>query len=192
MVIEGIITTENPDGSPHLAPIGPHVDEALTRWELKPFQTSTTFSNLRRTNRGVFHVVDDALLMANAVLGRCRHAKELLPLSDSFRASFENEHGWVLVDACRVFGLEILRWDVSQPRANAECRLTLNRELRAFWGWNRAAHSVLELCILASRLHLLPHDEVQRERERHQIIIEKTAGQRERAAWELLNRHLSQ
>jgi len=36
---------------------------------LRPFQTSTTFHNLKRQRAGVFHVVDDVLLLARAAIG---------------------------------------------------------------------------------------------------------------------------
>lgn len=186
MIIEGIITTEDSDGKMHVAPIGPHVDEGLNVWELKPFQTSTTFSNLYRTGRGVFHVVDDALLMARAVLGLCNDQA-----IEQF-AQFDPTLGWVLDDACRCFALKVQHWDVSQPRAIAQCEVKHQFERRPFWGWNRARHSILELAILASRMHLLDRDEIDREVARHKIIIDKTAGDRERLAWDLLQKRLSQ
>lgn len=186
MVIEGILTTENADGSLHVAPIGPHVDVELSTWTLKPFQTSSTFSNLRRTNRCVFHVTDDALLMAQSVLG-------LFNREDATPAAvFESEIGWLLSDACRVFALRIHTWDVSHARAEANCSLLWKREQRPFWGWNRAANSILEMSILTSRRHLLEPTHIATEMERHRIIIEKTAGPREKEAWELLKAHLSQ
>ena len=54
MILEGIVTTINADGTVNISPMGPIVDAALTRLELRPFQTSTTFQNLRRTGRACF------------------------------------------------------------------------------------------------------------------------------------------
>lgn len=115
----------------HVAPIGPHVDRELQSWSVKPFQTSTTFQNLIRTNRAIFHVTDDALLMAASVLGIGNTpSPEVLPptrqqhWSDRIqqrRASkWVHEKGWVLEQACRAFALRAERWDVSAPRP---CRL---------------------------------------------------------------------
>lgn len=202
MVIEGIITTENPDGSMHVAPIGPHVNESLTEWTLKPFQSSTTFANLRQRSRCVFHVVDDALLMAAAVMGLCspgqdwnRFANDRIPLeilSQLARAHFENDIGWILDDACTAYSLNIQNWDVTAPRAIAECRVTTTQQLRPFWGWNRAKNSILELAIVASRLHMLERDAIEAELKQHEVIIAKTAGPRELAAWNLLSEHINQ
>ena len=201
MVIEGILTTENADGSMHVSPIGPHVDPELTSWTLKPFQSSKTFLNLRDRSRAVFHVVDDPLLMAAAVLGLCNPSESSAEsairlsyerISELVAARFDDEIGWVLDLSCRSFGLEVSHWDVSEPRAIANCSLVRQDEHRPFWGWNRARHSLLELAIVASRKHMLDPSEIAGELVRHKIIIEKTAGDREIAAWELLNRHLSQ
>ena len=190
MVIEGIITTENSDGTMHVAPIGPHVDPHLTDWTLKPFQSSTTFENLRSTSRGVFHIVDDSLLMAAAVLGLCNEPESEYR-SELCDATHLTNVGWILNRSCRAVGLAVNAWDFTAPRATASCIAT-HRETRSeFWGWNRARHSILELAILASRVHILDKKIVVEELERHRIIVEKTAGPREFAAWELLKKHLS-
>jgi len=57
---------------------------------------------------------------------------------------------------------------------------------REFMGFNRAKHAVLEAAILATRTHLLPADQIRDEYARLQIIVEKTAGPREREAMALL------
>jgi hypothetical protein len=200
MVIEGIITTENPDGSMHVAPIGPHVNDSLSEWTLKPYQSSTTFANLYATQRAVFHVTDDALLMVAAVLGLCSdtHALDQIPnetvpkemLAGMVDAALVPEWGWVLQSTCRVFALKIERWNTSEPRAVADCRLIGTLEQRPFWGWNRARHSLLELAVLASRSHMLDLASHQAELLMHKTIIEKTAGLREKAAWQLISKNL--
>lgn len=201
MVIEGVLTTENADGSMHVSPIGPHVNEGLSAWTLKPFQSSATFINLRASSRAVFHVVDDPLLMAASVLGLCNVGEktaivdhflgvdELMRLTSS---QFKAEIGWVLDLGCRYFALAVAQWDISTPRAVATCSLSMQEDKRPFWGWNRARHSILELSILASRVHMLERAVIEEELKRHQNIIEKTAGTREIVAWELLKKHLSQ
>ncbi len=201
MVIEGVLTTENSDGSMHVSPIGPHVNADLSSWTLKPFQSSTTFINLRASSRAVFHIVDDPLLMAASVLGLCNGREKPTDLDlylsvdeiNQLTASqFKSEIGWVLDLGCRYFALAVADWDISAPRAVAVCSLSKQENKRPFWGWNRARHSILELSILVSRVHMLERSVIEGELNRHQIIIEKTAGTREIVAWELLKKHLSQ
>ena len=69
-ILEGIVTTLNVDGSVNISPMGPIVDDALDRLWLRPFKTSTTYQNLKRTGRGVFHVTDDVELLAQAAVGQ--------------------------------------------------------------------------------------------------------------------------
>jgi uncharacterized protein len=61
---------------------------------------------------------------------------------------------------------------------------------REFLGLNRARHAVLEASIIASRARWLPPAEIQAELERLQVLVDKTAGPREREAMELVRRHV--
>ncbi len=180
MIIEGILTTETEDGSMHVAPIGPHVDPELTQWELRPFQTSQSFALLRARSRGVFHVVDDALLMVQSVLARCN------PPHASPPARWTSDAGWILEHAVRAIPLSVAQWDVSTDRAIAFCTAGPSVEIRPFWGWNRARNSLLELAVLASRRHLIDRANLIYELNQHRIIIRKTAGPREFEALRLL------
>jgi hypothetical protein len=180
MILEGILTTETLDGHLHIAPMGPEVDANLTRWLLKPFKTSTSFQNLFRTNRCVFHVTDDALLLAKAVLG----------LANDWPSQYVPEVGYVLPDACHYFALGIENWDTSTDRALAHARVNQFQFQRPFFGWNRAKHAVLEAAILASRLGLLSRDSILADLERFEVWVQKTAGDREREAFQLIKSHI--
>src|SRR5690606_15080962 len=76
MILEGLMVTTNPDGTPNISPMGPIVNEEaeqggpLTELVLRPYHTSTTYANLKRTGEGVFHVTDDVLMIARAAVGR--------------------------------------------------------------------------------------------------------------------------
>ncbi len=182
LVLEAIITTELSDGAMHVAPMGPVVDESLQEWVLKPFQTSTTFQNMRRTNRCVVHVVDDAMLIANAVLGRANH----------YAASRIGDHGYVLSAACHWYALEVIDWNADQSRAIARCRVIETGVLKPFFGWNRAKHAVVEMAILASRVNILDRATLNAEVERCRVLVEKTAGRHESQAFQLLEEFIQQ
>jgi uncharacterized protein len=197
MIIEGIITTESVDGGMHVAPIGPHVDPELTRWQLKPFQTSTTFANLKRTGRCVFHITDHSILMASSVLGLgnagvdpIRHAKSepyRASIEASRRAAFHESIGWVLAECHRYVALKVDRWELDHPRATAHCSIVEQITVRPFWGWNRAKHALLELSILVSRQNMIDSETWQSEWNRQRVIVEKTAGPEEIEALALLS-----
>ena len=62
----------------------------------------------------------------------------------------------------------------------------IRRCTRRSSGFNRAQGAVIEAAILATRLHMLPREKVERELGYLQIAVEKTAGPREHEAWRLL------
>ena len=171
MIIEGIVTSQNREGILNIAPMGPIVDESLTWFRLRPFQTSTTFRNLEATGCGVFHVVDDVLLIAQAALNR-------LPLEVPTRPA-ETISGRVLESACRWYEFQVETLDASQERSEIQCRVPHTGVIREFFGFNRAKHAVLEATILATRLHLLPREQVLAQLNDLKIIVDKTAGPRE-------------
>ena len=70
MILEGIVTTRNNRGEMNIAPMGPIVEESMETLLLRPYKTSQTYQNLIRHPCGVFHVIDDLLLLARAAIGK--------------------------------------------------------------------------------------------------------------------------
>lgn len=182
-ILEGIVTTLNPDGSVNVSPMGPIVDDALDRLWLRPFQTSTTYRNLKRTGRGVFHVTDDVELLAQAAVGQPNPLPRFTqsPAGDAL----------ILADACRWYAFEIESLDDQAERTNIVARVTDRGTLREFLGFNRAKHAVLEAAILATRLHLLGVQEVLAEFDRLQVALDKTGGAAEQRAMSFLREHVT-
>src|SRR5487761_1030871 len=100
MILEGIVTTLNVDGGVNIAPMGPRVDGALRQFVLRPFRTSTTFQNLKRTGQGVLHVTDDVELLARAAIGRLQTLPDLAPA--------EGVAGYRLADTCRWYSFQVI------------------------------------------------------------------------------------
>ena len=180
MILEGTVTSRNEDGTINVAPMGPIVDESLTTLHLRPFQTSQTYRNLKRRPFGVFHVVDDVLLLARAALGKLDPPPELLPA--------ETIDGAVLAACCRWLEFQVESIDDAQERTSILARVVHTGRRRDFFGFNRAKHAVLEATILATRLHILPHAEILQQLALLKVPVEKTAGPREREAWDLVER----
>jgi hypothetical protein len=184
MILEGIVTTHNDDGSTNVAPMGPIVDESLSWLRLRPFQTSTTFHNLRRHRQGVFHVVDDVLLLAKAAIGRLSELPASRPA--------EKIDGAVLSDACRWYEFEVESLDESQQRAEILARVVHVGRIRDYFGLNRAKHAVLEAAILATRIHLIAPADLRQELDRLRTPVEKTAGPREFEAFQLIESYIDE
>jgi len=180
-ILEGLVTTRDDDDQPHLAPMGPRVSADFRRLLLRPFPTSHTFRNLKRSRAGVLHITDDVMLLAKAALG-------MADLPATFAATHID--GDVLCDCCRYFEFRITRIDETGERMILEAEVVHAATLRDFWGFNRAKHAMLEAAILMTRRHLLPHDEIVAEFRRFAVIVDKTAGPAEREAFDFLQKQL--
>lgn len=182
MILEGIVTTLSDDGEINVAPMGPVVDQSMTELLLRPFKTSQTYRNLKRHPFGVFHVVDDVLLLAEAAVNRLSSPPETVPA--------EKIEGAVLQSACRWYEFRIEEFEDRQDRTKLLARVLHRGRIRDFFGFNRAKHAVLEAAILATRLHLLPEDDIRRQFAELKVPVDKTAGPQETEAFRLLERYV--
>lgn len=184
MILEGIVTTRDSAGAVNVAPMGPIVDETMATLRLRPFQTSQTFRNLKVVPSGVFHVVDDVLLLAQAAIGRLPCRPPTFPA--------EQVPGVVLTQACRWYEFLVDTLDDSKERAEITARVVHSGRLRDFFGFNRAKHAVVEAAILATRIGLISREEILAEFARLKMPVDKTAGPREAEAFALLEEFVRQ
>ena len=163
------MTTINPDGSINCAAMG--VEWGEQRIVIKPFRGTRTLRNLRATPAAVVHLTDDILLFSQAALGD--------PHPPTRPAV--NVEGAILEDACswREVRVEAIE---DGERARVDTVVVGGGAGREFLGFNRACHAVLEASILASRARMLDPAEIRGELERLQVLVDKTAGPREREA----------
>lgn len=183
MILEGLVTTRNDDGSANLSPMGPRVDRDVTWLQLRPFQTSRTYHNLAARREGVFHVVDDVELLARCAIGQLT---ELPALTPSAVVAAD-----VLTSACRWYAFRVTRVGAESQRATLDCQIVDVGRGRDFFGFNRAKHAVLEAAILATRVSLLDPADILRQYAELAVIVEKTAGDQEQRAFELLRAYLA-
>ncbi|HLW64076.1 MAG TPA: DUF447 domain-containing protein [Gemmataceae bacterium] len=184
MILEGIITTVSPQGEMHIAPMGPRVEAGMERFLLRPFPTSQTYRNLLAHPEGVLHVTDDVLLLARAAIGMIKELPATKPA--------ERVRGFILAEACRAYEFRALSVDDSEERVKVPCEVLQVHRMRDFFGFNRAKHAVVEAAILATRVHLLPKQEILSEFTKLQVIIGKTGGEQVVEAFELLRQYVEQ
>ncbi len=186
MILEGIVTTLSGDAV-NIAPMGPRLFppyclQVGSCFELRPFRTAQTYANLLSHPEGVLHVSDDVLLLARAAISTVEPRPPLLPASAV--------RGWVLADACRAYEFRVVSMDDRSDRVTFLAEVVHLHWLRDFLGFNRAMHAVLEAAILATRTHLLPAEEIEREYERLSAIVAKTGGPREQEAFAFLRQYV--
>lgn len=184
MILEGVVTTSDASGAMHAAAMGPFVDDSeaaagrITRLVLRPFGSSQTAARLAARPEGVFHVTDDVLLVARIVTGSLAAPPAARPAGAV--------RGWVLEDACRAWEFVVEAADRGGERERLEARVVAEHAGRPFLGFNRAAHAVVEACILVTRFHLLGGEEVARRLADLEPLVGKTGGTREREAFDLV------
>ena len=127
-------------------------------------------------------MTDDVDLFARAAVGRLAEQPRLL------RA--EAVEGVILADACRWYALRVESIDDRSERTEIVARVVDRGRLRDFFGFNRAKHAVIEAAILATRIEFLESAFIRGEFERLAIIVGKTGGRQEHAAFEFLQRYL--
>jgi hypothetical protein len=181
-VLEGIVTTVDADGRPHLAPMGPLVNDAFDRLWFRLYQTSNTYRNLKRTRVGVFHVTDDVELLARTAVDRLESFPAMTPTMEV--------EGWIIDDACRWYAFELESLDNSTERAGGIARVVSRGALREFFGFNRAKHAVVEAAILATRVDILPAQEIGAEFARLAPLVRKTGAAAEVRAFAFLESYV--
>ena len=178
MIIESIVTTVDVNGSINFAPMGVEWGEETI--VLKPFLETTTFRNLSATGVAVVNLTDDAMLFAQGAISS--------PQFPSIPATIVE--GAVLEAACSWRELRVVTIDATPPRSRIEAQVVHRGTKREFIGFNRARNAVLEAAILATRTHLLPAEQIREEYARLQVVVDKTAGPREREAMDLLTQYV--
>jgi uncharacterized protein len=174
IIRECIVTTQSGEGKVHIAPLGLIAEGE--NWVIAPFRPSTTLDNLREHPFAVANFTDDVLVFAGCLTG-----KRDWPVRPATRIQ-----GAVLDGTLAHAELEVVEVEEDEQRPRFHCRIVHEVSHAPFKGFNRAQAAVIEAAILASRLHMLPRDKIERELGYLQIAVEKTGGPREHEAWRLL------
>lgn len=174
MIFETIIISTNAAEEAHVTPFGvKHEGDFVL---VSPFKPSKTLENILQNKVATMNITDDVRVFAGALTNR--QPWHLTPANTI--------KGFRLVGCLTHVELDLVdvREDDMRPQLLMQKIETHHHD--NFKGFNRAQAAVIELAVLASRLHILPHDKVQSEINYLQIAIDKTAGEREFEAWRWL------
>lgn len=184
MIYETIVTSIDESGKPHVTPFGiRHEGEGDDLCiVISPYKPSTTLNNILATQCAVLNLTDDVRAFAGALT-----KKQPWQLIKT-----EHVSGFRLVDALAHCELSLIkvRDDAMRPQLIMKKVAEFNH--KPFAGFNRAQAAVIELAVLASRLHMLPREKIETELSYLQIAIDKTAGLRELEAWGWLLEKINQ
>jgi len=174
MIRECIVITQSKAGAVHIAPLG--LIEEGEHLVIAPFRPSLTLDNLRENPFAVANYTDDVLVFAGCLTGR-----RDWPTKPATKVP-----GAVLQQSLAHAELQVVAVLEDEQRPRFRCAVIHEETHRPFHGFNRAQAAVVEAAILVSRLHMVPAEKIEREIGYLQIAIDKTAGPRERQAWDWL------
>ncbi len=166
---EIILITECEDGSPYIAPFGVRERDGLVL--IAPFRPSSSLDNLLNRPLATINTTDDVRVFAGALTGRRNW-----PMQDK-------EGALVLESALAYKTLKLEKVEDGIQRPQLYFKVIKEEMLKPFQGYNRAQAAVIELCVLVSRLHMLPMEKINSEINYLRIAIEKTAEDNELEAW---------
>lgn len=178
MIYETIVISVDTDNNPHIAPFGVREYDDLVL--ISPFRPSATLDNLLLSRNAVLNLTDDVRVFAGALTGR-----RTWPVRKA-----EKVNGFVLDSALAHRELELVEVKDDAQRPELSFRVVHEVNHAPFRGFNRAQAAVMELSVLVSRLNRLPMEKIEAEIAYLIIAIEKTAGEREREAWNWLVEHI--
>jgi hypothetical protein len=173
-LIETVMTTRGRGGGVNCAAMGVRwgADEVVF-W---PFDGTRTLRNLRFRGEAVAHLTDDVLLFVQAALGDPHPTTR--PAQSITGAVIESCSAWR-----ELIVTEITAAGERLPRSQVTARVVASGSgTQPPMGICRARHAAVEASIVASRLRWLGAERVGAELDRLQVLVDKTAGPREREA----------
>ena len=171
MIIESIVSTISEKRNVNFAPFG--IIKEKKKIIISPYIPSTTLQNLKNNKCAVINYIDDANFYVNCITGEKKFKKKRAELID----------GFYLEDTLSFDEVVVHKIIENQVRPKFICKVVKSVFKKRYDGHNRAKASVIEACILASRIGMLPSKKILDELEYLSIGVKKTAGPNEEKAW---------
>ena len=171
MIFETIISTVNSKGNPNFAPFG--IKRIKNYIYISPYVPSTTLMNLEQSRCASINYIDDASFFIKCITGEKKFKKEKCSKIEGYFLKDALAHDEVIVESIKE----------SKMRPTFKCKIVKKFEHKRFEGFNRARGSLIEACILASRVKILKKKYILKELNNLTNPIEKTAGIKEKRSW---------
>ena len=143
MIIESIVSTVSKRRSVNFAPFG--IRKEKKEIIISPYIPSTTLNNLEETGNASVNYIDDAAFFVNCIIGKKKFEKIKCSKINCFFLKDALAHDEVVVESIKV----------NKVRPIFKCKIINKEEHKRFEGFNRARNSLIEACILASRVKIL-------------------------------------
>ena len=179
MIFETIISTVDKKGNVNFSPFG--IKKTKDFIFISPYVPSKSLDNLKETSCAVVNYTTSSLDFVKCIIGKKKFKKKECKFIKCF--FMEN---CICYDEVVVVGLID-----DKVRPKFKCKIVGSKNLKRFQGFNRAQSSIIEACILASRVKMIKRDKIIKDLNYLEIAIIKTAGIEEKKAWRLINEYIT-
>tara|TARA_B100001123_G_C14930899_1_gene875692 strand:+ start:237 stop:776 length:540 start_codon:yes stop_codon:yes gene_type:complete len=179
MIRESIVITTDLENNPHIAPMGiTFINKKLI---ISPFVPSKTYLNLKNNPYAVINFTDDVNIFVDSLMGKKNF--DIKPI--------KKIKGFYLRNTLSYLQIKVIKFINNKTRPKFECKIIKKVSLGSFKGFNRAQSSIIEAAILISRINIIPMKKIKKEINYLKIAIEKTAGKKEKIAWNKLMKKIN-
>ena len=179
MILETIISTIDFNGNVNFAPFG--IKKTKNFIFISPYIPSKTLNNLNSTKCAVVNYTNDAFFFVNSIIGEKNFKKKKCKKIKGF-----------FLDNCLAYD-EVIVEEIKNDRVRPtfKCKVVASVAYKRFEGLNRAQFSLIEACILASRINMLDEKKLISDLSFLSEPLEKTGGQTEKKLWKKIERFIS-
>ena len=179
MIIETIVSTIDKNERVNFSPFG--IKKKNKQIFISPYIPSKTLINLEATKCAVVNYTDDTSFFVDCIIGNKKFKKK----------KCKNFSGFFLEDCFGYEQVKVKKIIKNKLRPTFVCEIDKSFHIKNYEGHNRAKASIIEACILASRVHLLGKKKILNELNYLSIAVEKTAGSLEKKSWKKILNYIN-
>ena len=180
MIIETIVSTLDNHGKVNFSPFG--IKKNKNQIHISPYIPSRTLLNLESTKCAVVNYTDNTSFFVDCIIGNKKFKKKKCRKFPGF--FLENCFGYEQVRVKKIIKDKL--------RPTFICKIDKSFQIKNYEGHNRAKASIIEACILASRVNLLDKKKILTEINYLSISVEKTAGFLEKKSWKKILKFINE
>ena len=178
MIIETIISSIDQKGKINFAPFG--IKKIKNKIFISPYTPSKTLENLKDSKCAVVNYTNDSSFFVNCIIGEKKFKK----------SKCKRINGFFLEDSLSFDEVVVDKICPDKLRPTFICKIVNSQINRRFEGFNRAHSSIIEACILASRVKILKKERILKDMEFLNSAVEKTAGRKELNLWKTIENYI--
>ena len=178
MIFETIISTTDKNGNVNFSPFG--IKKIKNFIFISPYVPSKSLNNLIETSHAVVNYTTSSMDFVRCIIGRKKFKKQKCQIINCY----------YMEDCICYDEVKVVDYVDDKIRPKFKCKIVNSISLKRFQGFNRAQASIVEACILASRVKMLEKKKIIKDLDYLGIAIDKTAGIQEKKAWQLINNYI--